>query len=254
MTEVKSYSLSGIRLDGLDHRSLLEIVEDAKRTGTRAVLFNHNLHSLYLYERNKEFRASYEKATAVYVDGMPVIWLAQMAGLPMTSRNRITLLDSFEEMLQASAEREWRVFYLGGEAAIMSRGLSILKERFPTLSIAGRDGFFTDNEAVIAEINAFRPDLLFVGMGMPLQEIWIAKFIAKLQVSAVIPCGATLGYVTGDNYQPPAWAGKLGLYGIFRLFSDPRRLAGRYLIEPLYLLWRYGPRLLAARRRRHTLA
>jgi N-acetylglucosaminyldiphosphoundecaprenol N-acetyl-beta-D-mannosaminyltransferase len=178
----------------------------------------------------------------VYIDGLPVIWIGRAAGLPLKGEHRITLLDCFDVFLSEAEERNWRVFYLGSAAEVADRGVAMLQTRYPQLAMSGHHGFFVkngpDSEKVIAQINEFRPDVLFVGMGMPIQERWLAEYLPKINASAILTCGATLDYVAGHAYRPPKWVGPLGFYGIFRLFSDPKRLWRRYLIEPIVLLRR----------------
>ena len=158
----------------------------------------------------------------------------------VTALDRITFLDSFGEMLSEASQNGWRVFYLGSSEQVLTEGLVLLREQHPNLKIAGRHGFFEkvgpESDLVISQINEFKTDVLFVGMGMPVQETWVAEHLEKMNVSAVLTSGATLDYITGHAYRPPAWAGPLGLYGVFRLFSDPGRLWRRYLLEPIVLV------------------
>jgi N-acetylglucosaminyldiphosphoundecaprenol N-acetyl-beta-D-mannosaminyltransferase len=244
-------SLGGIRIDALQRRDLIQLVDHAKLTCDKLLFFNHNLHSLYLHEVNPAFSALYKQASWVYIDGLPVIWLGRMAGLPLTAANRITLLDSFDIILNEAAQRGWRTFYLGSTEAGLAKALTVLRNRYPKLIISGHNGFFLkegpDNSRVIAEINRFEADLLFVGMGMPIQETWIVENKEKLSVSAIMTSGGTLDYVIGSVLRPPAWAGRLGLYGVFRLFSEPKRLWRRYLIEPIVLVKVLSLRLMRQR-------
>jgi N-acetylglucosaminyldiphosphoundecaprenol N-acetyl-beta-D-mannosaminyltransferase len=170
---------------------------------------------------------------------MPVVWCSQIAGLPVTRKHRITFLESFDLILAAAAQYGWRVFYLGSAAEELTKGIALLRSRHPHLAIEGHHGFFSksggESDEVVAKINAFGADVLFVGMGMPLQEMWLAEHSSKIRASAILTSGATLDYVTGHAYRPPAWVGPLGLYGVFRLFADSRRLWRRYLIEPFFL-------------------
>jgi N-acetylglucosaminyldiphosphoundecaprenol N-acetyl-beta-D-mannosaminyltransferase len=128
---------------------------------------------------------------------------------------------------------------LGSAPEVLAAGVPELRNRFPKLAIDGHHGFFAkdgnESDDVIAKINDFAPDILFVGMGMPIQEMWLAEHSSKIRASAILTSGATLDYVTGHAYRPPAWAGPLGLYGVFRMFSDPKRLWRRYLVEPIML-------------------
>ena len=249
----QSHSLCGIRLDTLTKGDLLRTIEVARERRQKLLVLNHNLHSLYLYQTDPLFRDAYRAADYVYIDGMPVVWLAQGAGLPATAEHRLTFLDSFHDLLAAAAAQGWRVFYLGSKESTLQAGLTLLREKHPKLILAGRNGYlgasFEDAEQAVAEINAFQPDLLFVGMGMPLQESFLRQYFQQLQVGVALTSGATLDYVAGTAYKPPAWAGPLGLYGVFRLCSDPKRLWRRYLWEPLVLLGRLGPQILLQRTR-----
>jgi len=247
-------SLCGIRLDALRGSDLIELIGSARSTHRKLLILNHNLHSLYLYQTNRTFREAYEQASCVYIDGMPVIWLARAAGFDVGPEHRITFLDSFETILTAAAEKGWRVFYLGSTEATLQEGLAKLRSSHPRLIIDGRNGYLgadlQDAPAAIAQVNAFAPDLLFVGMGMPTQELFLARHFADLKTCAALTSGATLDYVTGAAYKPPAWAGPLGLYGVLRLLSSPRRLWRRYLLEPIVLLASLGPAILQQRRGR----
>ena len=241
MTDLHSrrLSLAGIRIDALERGDLIHLLHRAKATKDNLLILNHNLHSLYLYCTNAKFRRVYSEASWVYIDGMPIVWCSQLAGLPVMRKHRITFLDSFDPILAEAELHGWRVFYLGSAPEVLTEGIELLRSRHPRLTIEGHNGFFAKNEGesdkVIAQINEFRSDILFVGMGMPILETWLAEHYSKIQSSAIMTSGATLDYVTGHAYKPPAWAGPFGLYGVFRLFSDPKRLGRRYLLEPIAL-------------------
>lgn len=247
----REFSLYGIRMNALERRDLIELLGRAKSSHEKLLLLHHNLHSLFLYETHSTFNASYELASKVYIDGLPIVWLGKAAGLPLKAAHRVTLLDSFEAVIEEASKQGWRIFYLGSTEAVLAKGLSMLRESYPRLNISGRNGFFAksgpENEEVVSQINDFKPDILFAGMGMPVQEVWLADNYSRLDVSAAISCGGTMDYVTGNAYRPPAWAGPLGLYGIFRLFHDPKRLWRRYLVEPLFLAMFLGVRRVRER-------
>jgi N-acetylglucosaminyldiphosphoundecaprenol N-acetyl-beta-D-mannosaminyltransferase len=239
-SHARCFALAGIRVDAIRRCDLIELVKQAIELKDRLLILNHNLHSLYLYETDPKFAEIYSKASWIYIDGIPVVWLGRLAGLPVTASDRITFLDSFGEMLSEASQNDWRIFYLGSSEQVLTEGLALLRKQHPNLKIAGRHGFFEkvgpESDLVISQINEFKTDVLFVGMGMPIQETWIAEHLEKMNVSAVLTSGATLDYITGHAYRPPAWAGPLGLYGVFRLFSDPGRLWRRYLLEPIVLV------------------
>ncbi len=96
------------------------------------------------------------------------------------------------------------------------------------------------NTAVLAAIKDFAPHVLFVGMGMPRQELWIADNLAALPSVPILPVGAAFDYEAGVQKAAPRWMGRLGVEWLFRLFADPKRLFTRYCIEPWFLI---GPAL-----------
>lgn len=251
-------SLAGIRIDALEHSDLIQMMESAKSTNNKLLILNHNLHSLHLYCTDASFREAYSKASLVYIDGIPVVWCGQLAGLPVKRKHRITFLDSFNATLGEAERNGWRVFYLGSAADVLTEGIALLRARHQRLIIEGHHGFFAkngrENDQVIAQINGFGADLLFVGMGMPIQEVWLAEHLSKIQASAILTSGATLDYVTGHAYRPPAWVGPLGLYGVFRMFSQPRRLWRRYLLEPIVLTMHLAFPLIRQRLRIREIA
>ncbi len=236
------YKLLGVSIDAVTHDDLHRVMDEAVAANRRVLIANHNLHSIYLLHHDKHFREMYDHAEFVYVDGMPIIFLARALGLPLRREHRTTFLDAFEDLVAEVAKRDWRLFYLGSKPGVAARGAEILRKRFPGLQIATQDGYFdarpgsAENRAVIDTINAFRPHLLMVGMGMPRQEYWTAENLDTLAANAIITSGATMDYLAGEVPVPPRWAGPLGLYGLTRLLHEPGRLWKRYLIEPWFIL------------------
>jgi N-acetylglucosaminyldiphosphoundecaprenol N-acetyl-beta-D-mannosaminyltransferase len=152
------------------------------------------------------------------------------------------------------------VFNLGSPEGVAEKGAEVLRRLHPGLQIEVSNGYFNarrdsaENEAVVQRINAYQPDLLMVGMGMPRQEFWTQENVERLNARVILASnGAAIDYIAGMVPTPPRWAGPLGLEWAFRLASEPRRLFGRYLLEPWYLLMllmidfvRKGGRLSAA--------
>ena len=99
---------------------------------------------------------------------------------------------------------------------------------------------------MLAEIAAFRPDVLMVGMGMPRQEAWIERCYDRLPDCVTLPVGAAFDYEAGAIRTPPSWTGRMGLEGAYRLVCEPRRMFARYLLEPWWLV---GPALQDLARR-----
>jgi N-acetylglucosaminyldiphosphoundecaprenol N-acetyl-beta-D-mannosaminyltransferase len=227
-------------------RSMCEmnkVVEEGIRERRKLIISNHNLHSVYLFHKNKKVREFYARVHFTYLDGMPLVALGRLYGYPLQRDQRVTNADWTVPLLELATARGWRVFYLGSRKEVAEKSVGQLRNRCPGLQIEASDGYFdarcgsAENEAVIERINAYRPDLLMVGMGMPRQEFWTQENYGRLEAHVILSSsGAALDYIAGVVPTPPRWAGRLGLEWMFRLVNEPRRLFTRYLIEPWYIL------------------
>jgi N-acetylglucosaminyldiphosphoundecaprenol N-acetyl-beta-D-mannosaminyltransferase len=209
------------------------VVENGQR---RWLSGHHNLHSLYLLQRSHDVKRFYERCDDCYVDGTPVRLLLKFFGVTATPVQRFSLMDHFLELLAYAEHRHWSIFYLGSRDSVVVAGRELIATRFPLLRIQIQHGYSPDSAELLRAINAFRPDVLLVGMGMPLQEQWILQHLDQLEVGFVTQAGATLDYYTGAQARPPLWLSRMGFAWAYRLAHDPARLWRRYLVEPWGLL------------------
>ena len=241
----------GGEVDVITPGEMLHFVDILAAAGGSAVIANHNAHSLSLLRRNTELGAFFDDADLVQFDSAPLIAWARLLGLPVSGRHRSTYLDWREDFWPLANARGWKVFYLGGGPGVAERACAKLAKAWPRVAFGWRDGYFDtsanspDNRHVVAEINAFEPDILFVGMGMPRQELWISQNRSELGGGVIFSVGAAFDYEAGVQTAAPRWLGPLGLEWLFRLANQPRRLGHRYLIEPWQLL---GPAFADVRR------
>lgn len=239
----------------------LALIERAIRARTRLDIFNQNLHSLYLYFRHPDLRAMFA-SSVVMVDGTSVLWLLRLLGYRVDFSQRMAWIDFIWPLLTAAEREGWRVYYVGNTPEVLADGMAAIIARLPRLILAGRAGYFddrpgsADNEAIIADINAFGADLCIVGMGSPREQRWIKRHHPRISAPVMLNAGACLEFVSGHVPTPPRWLGPLGCEWAFRLVSSPRRFAFRYLVEPWYVLvmllaegWRRRWRKLARSRR-----
>lgn len=205
---------------------------------------HHNLHSLYLFNKEINDRAPsklqrfYKLATLTNIDGMSMVLLGRLRGYPISRIHRFTYSNTLRSQLELAQLRGWRVFYLGSSELIAERAAAIVKAEFPGLIFRNRHGFFAkerdgaENQKVLSEIAAFGPNILYVGLGMPSQEYWIEENYDALKANVILSSGATLDYIAGSLAPPPGWVSDCGLQWLHRLLSEPRRLGFRYLAEP----------------------
>lgn len=232
----------GLQLNPLSLPDLNRLVEFGVRTRRKWIIANHNLHSVFLFHRYAPMREFYNRADWTTIDGMSLIGLGRLYGYPLERRQRVTFADWTPSLIEMAAREDWRVFYIGSREGVAEEGAARLRRLYPTLKMQVHSGYFdahagsAENEAVVEQVNAFKPDVLFVGMGMPRQELWIHQNIERLETHVVLPCGASIDYIAGVVSTPPRWAGRIGLEWAFRFLSEPRRLFSRYLLEPWYVL------------------
>ena len=248
----------GATMDLVKPEEMLHFARGCVASGAKAIVANHNLHSLYLLRRNPQMAALYARADVVEVDSLPLTLWAKLIYGRSRRFHRCTYMD-FRTLFWDLAQSDgWRVYYLGGAPGVVDAARDTLHARWPHAVIGGRDGFFAwggEAEAqALADVAAFRPDILMVGMGMPRQEVWIERCYDRLPDCVILPVGAAFDYEAGVVRTPPSWTGRFGLEGVYRLLCEPKRMFSRYLLEP-WALVRPALRDLATRgalRRRHA--
>ncbi len=229
----------GVGIDPVDRAGLLDAVGALVRRG-RATVAYANVHVLDVAHGDTALRDFLAAADLVYCDGGGVVLGARILGGELPER--MTGADWIWD-LAARAEREgWRIFWMGGEPGVAAAAAEKLKERHPALVVATEHGFVRDEAAVVATMNRFRPDIVLVGMGTPVQERWVARNRAALDAPVVWVTGATADFVSGKVSRGPKWLHDRQEW-LARLFVDPRRLWRRYLLGNT----RFLARVMAAR-------
>lgn len=242
-------------VDLFSKASLLEFLRYRLSTRSKTIIANLNLHALHCLENSAGMASLINaKSTFVHIDGMPIVWLLKARGIGASADNRLTYLDWALDALALCESEGWTVGYIGSTPEICQKGLMHFRNEYPALQLLGWDGFFDmwDTSAgsklseTLSAVDAFKPDLLIVGMGMPRQEEFLHLYSGRLNYGVAICSGAFFEYFTGGQKRPPRLWGRLGLEWLYRLAYDPRRYAGRYLLEPLHL----ARKLIWSRRRK----
>ncbi len=208
--------LLGGEVDAVTPGEVMAFTARRVAEGRRGLVANHNLHSLSLLRREAAMRGFYAMADVIEADSMPLIAWGRLLGRPIGRRHRSTYLDWREDFWRLAAREGWRVFYLGGRPGVAAKGAEAVRRRWPGARIAVRHGHFdvtpggADNAAVLAEIAAHAPDVLFVGMGMPRQEAWIIANYPALPQAVVFSIGAAFDYEAGALPTPAALDGAAG--------------------------------------------
>lgn len=219
------------------HEELAQLIE----TDAHAEVLHVNVHGMNLSADNPWLRDYLNQAEIVFCDGAGIILGARILGQHIPER--ITYADWMWQLAEFAAARGYSFYFLGAKPGIAQTAADRMIERFPELKIAGvRDGYFNkdnghpDNEAVLADINAARPNILVVGMGMPMQERWLLDNWSRIDANIALTGGAVFDYISGDLKRAPTWMTDNGLEWLGRLLIEPRRLWQRYIVgNPVFL-------------------
>jgi len=232
----------GIRLNPYDWDEISQRIFRPDRN-ERLTLGCVNVHTIFLAHRTPRLREYFRSlATFTHVDGAPIILFAKLRGAKVDRHNQTAWMTKYELFLDQARDAKQRIYYLGSKPGVAARMAEIERERHPGLIMETADGYFNrdnpaENQAVIDKINAWNPDILLIGMGAPLQEIWVLDNRDKINARVTATLGATADYVAGEIPTVPAWMERFYLLGVFRLFSEPRRLWPRYIVEPWYAIY-----------------
>ncbi len=234
-SEVELFSL---RLAALRTQEVIWHVAEAVRRGRRGYITTPNAHHLVLVQRDPAFRKACGDAWLRVPDGMPLVWASRLLGRPLPER--VTGADLLPALCDVASRAGYSIFLLGGRQGVAERAASRLRARFPELTIAGIyspvDGFGDDTgdqAAALEAVNRARPDILFVGLGAPVQEVWVHRHWDRLACTVAICCGAALDYAAGEKPRAPYWTRHAGLEWAWRLACEPGRLWRRYLASAL---------------------
>jgi N-acetylglucosaminyldiphosphoundecaprenol N-acetyl-beta-D-mannosaminyltransferase len=199
------------------------------------------VHTIMECCRNPVLRTSINNSGMATSDGMPLVWLCRYHG--HAEATRVYGPDLMLALCEHSVSKGYRHFFYGGADGVAQELAVELEKRYPGLQVAGTYsplfravGEMEDPE-IIEKINAANPDIVWVGLGTPKQDFWVARHRPVLDAPVLVAVGAAFDFFTGRVPQAPMWMQRSGLEWLFRLIKEPRRLAFRYLVyNPLFLM------------------
>jgi len=198
------------------------------------------VHSVMECQKDPELRGIFNASGLTTPDGMPLVWLCHIKGYRTVSR--VYGPDLMLAFCERSVGCGYRHFLYGGAEGAPGRLAANLQQRFPGLLVAGTYSppFRTltpeEDARFVQIINEAAPDIVWVGLGSPKQERWMAAHVGQLTAPALIGVGAAFDFLVGQKKQAPLWMQRNGLEWLFRLLTEPRRLWRRYLINnPIFV-------------------
>lgn len=207
-------------------------------TSEPTIVAGHNLHSAYLYNTVESFRAFYRSANIVLADGFPIVIAAKLFG--GSSAAAVQRIGSTDWLPHLTANpRLHRLAIVGATRESNARYSSLLRrdrEDLSVMSIPGADWSTERERSTIEKLRAFAPQVVIVGLGMPLQERFLHSNRESLPGAYYLAVGGAIDQLSGHQRNAPRWLGKVGLEWAWRLATQPRRLFYRYCVEPWRLV------------------
>lgn len=239
---LKSIEILGVRVSCASRKDVLQLPLDWSTGKEQRTIFYVNAHCINLAAGDSIYRAVLNRVDLVYSDGTGVVWAARWLG--GSSLEKVTGRDWIHDFSALAVEHDLRIYILASSPEINRAAVHNLRQQHPGLQIVGhRNGFFDPVETpeILAEINQCAPQIVWVGIGTPRQEKWLAAHREQIQAPVCWAVGALFDYVAGVEPPVPTWLNRLNLEWLWRMLVDPLGKWRRYLIgNPrfLYRIWR----------------
>ncbi|MCI2285473.1 WecB/TagA/CpsF family glycosyltransferase [Colwellia sp. MSW7] len=244
MTQVQTTNVAGLDTVCLTKDELADVmVKDClfSRANKIApkVVFSSNGQGISLNATDKSFANIMSQADMIHADGQSVVFASKLfTKKPLP--DRIATTDFFHNAARKAQESGLTFFMLGASEEESKLACEKMRIKYPTLKIIGRrNGYFTkdQNQEIIDEINALKPDVLWVALGKPKQEFWCIEMRDKLDVGWIKTCGGLYAFLAGTAPRAPMWMQNLSLEWLFRVAKAPKRLGWRYMTTNPHALW-----------------
>lgn len=212
---------------------MVDLAAARRNEGRPALVFTSaNGQVLSMCEASSDIRALFLACDLINADGMPLVFASQWLSdrkLP----ERVATTDLVYEVAKIAQERGVSFYLLGAAADVIEQAAEHLHRLYPRLEIVGsRHGYFSAEEEadVVAAVNAVRPDILWLGLGVPAEQRFALRHREQLRgVGVIKTSGGLFDFLSGKNRRAPEWMQAAGLEWAFRIFLEPRRLLGRYM-------------------------
>lgn len=230
---IQRHNVLGVGVSAINIDAAIEAMTQWIRDGARQYVCVADVHSIMESRGNDAFRAIHNSAGLVTPDGMPLVWLLKLAGF--RDAERVYGPDLMAAVFERTEDLQCRHFLYGATEESLRRLRWNLARRYPRARIVGslsppfRPISADEDRAIVAAINDSGADIVWVGLGAPKQERWMAEHRSTLAANVLIGVGAAFDFHSGMVRQAPRLVQRSGFEWLFRLCMEPRRLWRRYL-------------------------
>jgi len=244
-----SIKICGIRVDMVQIPDVIRIMEEwikKKEFGNYVVVANAN--DVVIGKKMSQVKVAMNESSLTVPDGISIVLASRFYGFKL--KRRVYGAELMLEFLRRAQAEGYTNFFYGSTTETLNRLREKLINDFPRLNIKGvysppfRELSEEEDKAIIEMINGFLPDVLWVGLGCPKQQIWMYKHRDKLKVPVMVGVGAAFDFIAGTKPQAPEFMRENGLEWLFRLLTEPRRLWKRYFVNGALFLYYVGKEIV----------
>ncbi len=250
--EIPRFNVLGVSVSGMNLRIAVTAMLEAVRERRKGYICVTGVHGITEAQNDRDFRRILNASFLNTTDGMPLVWLGRLYLGSLVGR--VYGPDLMLEMFAASQTRTCRHFFYGGAPGVAEELKARLEERFPGATVCGtytppfRPLNPVEETEFTERIRVCRPDIIWVGLSTPKQERFMAEYLPKLDTALMVGVGAAFDFHSGRVRQAPRWVQRSGFEWLYRMLTEPRRLARRYLINNPLFVGRIALQLLGIRK------
>lgn len=233
-------TLLGTKVHSLSMNNALNEIENFIGERKSRLIITLGTEMIIEAQKNEAFRRLVNQADLVLPDGGGLIWASRVLGTPL--HEKIAGIELLENLCRLSKEKKWKLFFLGGKPGIAELAALKIKSRYPNATIVGIEHGYFDENKILPELAAAKPDILFCGLGSPKQEFWLSNHLKVLGIPVGMGVGGSFDVLAGKLKRAPKWMINLNLEWLFRFFQEPKRFR-RILKIPYFMMLIYWERL-----------
>ena len=234
--DIRVRDILGLPIAMTDYTEAMDVMDGMVTRRERGYVCATAVHAVMVAQNDPEMREALQRSTLTVPDGMPLVWAANLLGDDLS--DRVYGPELMLRYCERSRDRGHRVFLYGGRDQGSLAQLTLnLRLRFPGIKIVGgysppfRALTEDEDKAIAEQINAARPDVVWVGTGVPKQEKWMARQRDRLDAPVLVGVGAAFDFHAGRVSMAPQWMQDRGLEWTYRITQEPRRLLPRYVVH-----------------------
>ncbi|MDR7856565.1 WecB/TagA/CpsF family glycosyltransferase [Tissierella sp.] len=241
---METIEIFGVKIHNIRFDEAIKELENFLKGNELKAVYTPNPEIVMGAKDNSNLRELINKGDLVTADGIGLIYASKIKGKPICER--VTGYDLSIRLLEIANENNYKIYFLGGKDGVAKSAAERVKNTYPNIEIAGyHHGYFKgshtgdddsqDEIKIVEDINSSNPDIIFVGLGFPKQEIWIDKNRHRIKGKVILGIGGVLDILAGNLKMTPEIFRKLGVEWLHRLIRQPSRIK-RQIVIPKFML------------------